>query len=241
MTMMIDRQAARRGRAERQGPTWAALLCAAATLAVAPGARAQDPAPIDKARMTEGMHAYFHGEKWEGPVFFGAGLAAGGVGALLVTRSDELARGAAYPLFGIGLVQLIVGAVVFLRTDAQVARLDQQLAKDPAAFKKEESARIKGVNTQFIALAIIESVLIAGGTATAIVAAQKDCCRTLQGIGLGLAGQGAVTLALDLFAAARAREYTDNLRRFDTASPAAMSLGQPAPMSFGPISIGVRF
>jgi hypothetical protein len=242
MAMTIDRPKASRGRASlRIGRGTAALLCAAAALTAAPGARAQAQTPIDKARMTEDMHAYFHGEKWEGPLFFGAGLAAGGVGAGLLTRGDELARGAAYPLFGIGLVQLIVGAVVFLKTDAQVARLDRQLATDSDGFKKAEGARIKGVNTEFIVLAIIESALIAGGSLTAIVAAQNECCRTLQGIGLGLAGQGAVTLALDLFAAKRALDYTDSLRRFDAGSPAALSPRQPAPLGLGPISVRWSF
>lgn len=240
--MTIDRQSAPSGRASLKiGRGTAALLCAAAALTLGPGARAQAQTPIDQAQMTEGMHAYFHGEKWEGPVFFGAGLAAEAVGAVLLTRRDEIARGAAYPLFGLGLAQLIVGAVVFLRTDAQVARLDRQLATDKGAFKKDESARIKGVNTEFIALAIIESALIAGGALTAIVAAQKECCRTLQGIGLGLAGEGAVMLGLDLFAAKRALDYADNLQRFDAGSPSARSPAQPAPLGFGPISVRWSF
>jgi len=251
--MTIDRHTARRGcaslsggRGERVGRGGArlgvaGLLSLAAAVTVAPPALAEGAPSIDKAQMAEAMHTYFHGEKWEGPVFFGVGLAAGGVGAVLLTRSDDIAKGAAYPVLGIGLVQLIVGAVVFLRTDAQVARLDRQLSTDEAAFKKDESARIAGVNTEFIALAIIESALIAFGAVTAIVAAQKGCCRTLEGVGLGLSGQGAAMLVLDLFAAARARRYTDGLQRFDAGSPAAPLPGGPAPMSFGPISFGFRF
>lgn len=130
---------------------------------------------------------------------------------------------------------------MFFRTDAQVARLDRQLATDPHAFKKDESARIKGVNTEFIVLAIIESALIAGGALTAIVAAQKECCRTLQGIGLGLAGEGAVMIGLDLLAAKRALDYTDNLQRFDAGTPSARSPRQPAPPGLGPISVRWSF
>jgi len=214
----------------------ALCFCAIASISVGRAALAQQPPPLDKARMKEDMHSYFHGEKWEGPFFFGAGLAAAGAGTVLVTRKDEIARGAAYPLYAVGLVQLIVGAVVFLRTDAQVARLDRQLAAKPLEFKSKELTRIKRVNNEFIALAVIESLLVAGGVTTAAVAATHDCCRTLQGVGLGLAGQGAVMLALDLFAAQRAREYTDSLRRFDVTAPLPR-----ASFSVGPISFGTRF
>jgi hypothetical protein len=92
---------------------------------------------------------------------------------------------------------------------------------------------------------VLESVLIVGGATTAVVAAQKNCCRTLQGVGLGLAAQSAVTLMLDLFALARARDYADSLRRFEPPASAAPSPGGAAPMSrgpsIGPISFGGRF
>jgi hypothetical protein len=223
----------------------AAFAAVAAGLFAAPEARAEGEAPIGeapigKAQMTEDMHAYFHGEKWEGPVFFGAGLASAGIGAALITRDDALARGAAYPVFGIGLIQLIVGAVVFLRTDAQVARLDKELATNPAKFKKDESARIKSVNTEFIALAVVESAFVVGGVAMAAIAAQDGCCRTLQGVGLGLAGQGGAMLMLDAFAAARARDYTDSLRRFDAVGAPGARAATPS-LGIGPISVGFQF
>jgi hypothetical protein len=223
------------------GPrAYAALLCAAAaTLAPVPGALAQEAAPTGKGRMADDMRAYFRGEKLEGPFFFGAGAAAVGTGAFLVTRDDEIARGAAFPLFGLGLVQMIVGAVVFLRTDAQVARLERQLQADPAAFKAEESKRIRGVNTQFVALMIVEAALMLGGAGMAAVAAKNDCCRTVQGVGLGIAGESASLLLLDLFAAARARDYADNLARFDPGASSAPP--RPAPLGIGPGALGLRF
>jgi hypothetical protein len=234
----------------RSRARWSALYAAAASalllaLGASREARAQSQGPLDTPRMTEDMHTYFHGEKWEGPVFFGAGLASAGLGAFLVTRDDAIARGAAYPLFGVGLIQLLVGAVVFLRTDAQVAALDKKIALEPAAFKRDERARIGKVNTQFIVLAVVESALIAGGTAMAVLGAQNDCCRTTQGVGLGLAAEGAVMLGLDLFAAARARDYTISLDRFDplrsAASPPGSAPQGSAPLQFGPITLGVRF
>lgn len=183
--------------------------------------------------MADDMHAYFRGEKRAGPFFFGAGLASAGAGALLVTRDDELARGAAYPLFALGLVEMIVGAAVYLRTDAQVARLDTQLKTDPAAFKAAEAERMRKVNNQFVLLMVTEAVFIAGGTAMASVAAQKDCCRAVQGVGLGLAAGGATLLTLDLFAFARGRLYEGSLRRFNPAgTPASVLTARLPPGRF---------
>jgi hypothetical protein len=232
----------RRGRAARNG---AAVLTAAFGLALAQPAAAQSEPTIDRARMAADMRTYFGGEKGAGPLFFGAGLTGVGGGTLMALKGSDIVQGVGFPLIGIGLVQGIVGATLLLRTDEQVAELDAQLATDPAAFKRDESKRIDGVKTSLYALMILESVLIMGGAATAVVAAQKNCCRTLQGVGLGLAAQSAVTLMLDLFALARAREYADSLRRFEPPASAAPSPGGAAPMSrgpnIGPISFGGRF
>ncbi|MEO5730032.1 MAG: hypothetical protein ABI134_23840, partial [Byssovorax sp.] len=63
-------------------PRCAALLSLAASLtaaltvtSVTSVASAQGKTSSYKVRMTEDMHAYFHGEKWSGPFFFGTGLA----------------------------------------------------------------------------------------------------------------------------------------------------------------------
>jgi hypothetical protein len=219
-----------------------ALLAAAGVATAAGDARAQGPVPIDAAHMKTDMHAYFHGEKWAGPFFFGTGVAAASIGAVLLTRSDPVARGAAYPVIGLGIVQALVGAVVFFRSDAQAAKLDAKLASDPAAFKRDETARMLKVKNQFVVLGIVESVFMLGGTVTAAVAARKECCRTLQGVGLGFAAQGAATLMLDLFAAARARDYLQSLDRFDPGAAApAPPPGGRAPLAFGPITFSGTF
>lgn len=234
----------RRGRAGA-GRKTAAVLAAVAGLAVAQPAQAQSEPAVSRAQMAVDMHTYFGGEKGAGPLFFGTGLLGVGAGTGMVLRGGDIVQGAGFPLIGIGLVQSIVGASLILGTNKKVASLDAQLAKDPAGFKRDESKRMEGVNASLFALLVVESVLIVGGATTAVVAAQKNCCRTVQGVGLGVAAQSAVTLMLDLFALARAREYADSLRRFEPSAGGAPSPGGPAPMSlgpsFGPISFGGRF
>jgi hypothetical protein len=220
----------------------AVILGAVLGMTLARPAEAQSGPPLDNAQMAGAMHTYFDGERGAGPLFFGAGLLGVGAGTVMALKGGDITRGAGFPMIGLGLVQGIVGSTLLLGTKKRVATLDAELAKDPAAWKRNESKRMDGVNKSLIALMVIEGVLIAAGTTTAVVAAQKECCRTLQGVGLGLAAESAVTLMLDIFAAARAQEYAENIRRFEPSAGAAFHEGGgAAPMSFRAISFSGRF
>jgi hypothetical protein len=188
----------------RLGIACAALLFAEAALA---------DEPIDQVTMQRELRLYFAGEKAEGIPFLGAGLAAFATGGVLFSRRTALARGAAWPIVIIGVIQTGAGVVVYSRTDAQVARLDEQMASDPAALKKAELARMQRVNNEFAILKWAELGLAAGGVGltTYGIAVDDD---TWKGVGLGLAAQATVMLILDLFAAGRADRYTDALDRF---------------------------
>jgi hypothetical protein len=185
------------------------IACAA--LLFAPRALAEEP--IDQVTMQRELHLYFAGERAEGVPFLGAGLAAFATGGVLFSRRTALARGAAWPIVVIGVIQTGAGIVVYSRTDAQVGRLDEQMARDPGALRSEELARMQRVNTEFVILKWTELGLAAGGVAlTTYGIAQDD--DTLKGVGLGLAAQATVMLILDLFAGGRADRYTDALDRF---------------------------
>ncbi len=218
-----------------------AILCAAIGLTLARPAGAQSEPSLNKTQMGEAMHTYFRGEKQQAPFFIGAGLAGMGAGTVMVLKGGDITRGAGFPMIGFGLIHAIVGGAFLLGTDKRVATLDAALAKDPAAWKRDEIKRMAGVNTTLVALMIVESALIVGGTTTAVVGARSECCRMLQGVGLGLAAEGAVTLLLDIFESARARDYADALQRSDPSLGASPSKGGTASMSFGPLSFSGRF
>jgi len=173
-------------------------------------------ADIDGTEMTRRMERYFTGEKEEGWVFAGVGLAGLGTGALLLTRDDDVARGASIPILAVGAIETLIGVVLLVRTDGQIRERRARIASEPAPFRTEELARIEGVNTSFRVLFWTELAMVVGGTTTAIVAGLNDA-PTWQGIGIGLAAQAAIALVLDLFAAARATRYTRALRDFDPA------------------------
>ena len=228
-------KATRRGRTSHKAWRWVTILGALAGLAGARPAEAQSEEKLDRARMSEQMHAYFHGEKREAPFFLGAGLVGMGAGAVMVSRDSEAVRGAAFPLLGIGLIQAIIGGVLLLNTDRRVRRLDEQMAKAPAALKREEAQRLVGVKTSFIGLMLAEAVMLVGGVTMAAVASSKECCRTLQGIGFGLAVEGWLSFVLDRFAYTRALEYAHALDRFEPKSSASFVPRESTPPRVGPL------
>jgi len=203
------------------------------TLALAPTrAHAQSLDPEQRTMQTR-MEHYFEGEKTEGYVFLGLGLAAAGSSVFLYTREDRVARGAAYPIAAVSLIQIAAGAVLLVRTDGQVADLETQIAKDPAGYRRDETRRMDAVSREFTWLTWGEIALIAAGAGlgTYGALAKKD---TLEGVGIGLAAQSAVMLTLDLFASARAERYRDDLARFHPTTSSASPLGFYVP-------VGARF
>ena len=196
---------------------------ALAVVSIAPHAMAQTVVTaIGATEATGEMHHYFAGEKREGIFFFSAGIlsAAGGV-ALLLEGGDRW-RAAAGPVLAIGLIQLVAGAIVYTRTDAQVAALDAQLSHDPASFDRLERARMERVNAQFRWLEVIESTLALGGAASAFVGAATHTDLAV-GLGAGFAIEGTAMLVLDYLAHQRGRLYQRSLERFAPTIGVSMS------------------
>ena len=162
------------------------------------------------------MHAYFAGEKRESLIFLAFGVASMGAGAGLATRGDPLPRAAGITLASFGLVQAAGAIYYYLSIAPRVRSLDAQISADPAAFRRDELARIGGVNDRFVAFRYTEMALIAGGLGLVAVGHNNDS-RASMGVGLGLSLQAALLLGLDVFAERRSHAYTDALRRFSPA------------------------
>jgi hypothetical protein len=169
---------------------------------------------LDRSAMRTEMKRYFFGEKWQGPFFMGTGAAGLVIGSSLAAQDSDFMRGTGYPMIAVGALQALVGAIIFFRTDAQLARLERLLDQNPTELRARELSRIRRINLQFELLAATESLLLVGGaiTATAGAARRNDL---LKGVGLGLVIESVATLALDLVAAQRALRYTSSLTRFD--------------------------
>jgi hypothetical protein len=168
--------------------------------------------------MQEQMVGYFAAEKAESWLFILVGVVAVGV-AVWLLLSGHAYRGMAYPLIAVGLIQLVVGGTVALRTDAQVAALTRQLAESPSAFQLAEVPRMEGVMRNFELYKGVEIALLLVGVGLAYALRRKEL---VYGVGVGLVMQASLMLVLDLFAEKRGDEYLLALRALPTASaPAA--------------------
>jgi hypothetical protein len=178
-----------------------------------------------QSEMAGHMEDWFDGEQSEAFVFLGFGVASAGGGAYLVTRDDDMARGAGWTLIAVGGLMTIFSITYSLGLSPKHDELKDQLAKDPAAYKREETDRMEAIADRFVLYRWTEVGLFAigAGLATYGLIEDKD---TFTGIGIALAGEAAIVLGLDYFAERRAHTYLDHLHDFDPASASASPLGR---------------
>jgi len=151
---------------------------------------------------------YFAAERRESAVFLACALAAAAASAALAALRSPY-RAMAWPLLAVGLIQLVVGSTIFLRTPGQAARLTRQLREAPAAYRTEETARMQRVQRGFVLYKRIEIGLLALGRA---LASGEGYGRTLYAVGMGLILEAGLMLALDLRAERRAHRYLQMVR-----------------------------
>jgi len=149
------------------------------------------------------IDSYFGAEKLESLLFIIVGALAIALALLLLRRRSRL-RGMALPLIAVALIQLTVGATVYLRSDAQTAQLQQQAREAPTQFKREEAARMRAVIANFELFRRIEIGLLALGMTIVVLLRNREFWFAF---GLGLVLQSGFMLALDHFAEARAHSY----------------------------------
>ena len=200
-----------------------ALLCLAPGVARAEEAPPAAAAPaaggapgagrVDEAQMRDAMHRYFTGERRGGIWLMGVAAPTMALGAGLMFHPDDFARGLAYSMFAVGVIELVGGVTFYLNSKRRVPRFDGLLGSAPAAYREEELKRIHRVHREMHLLEAVElSLIMAGGVMTCAGALQKEYL--LAGIGTGVMIQAGVLLLYDQLAARRARRYDDSLTRF---------------------------
>lgn len=158
--------------------------------------------------MINHMNSYFSAEKQESVIFIAVGLLAVGISVWLWMNGHRL-KSMAYPLVAIAVMQIVVGASVCLRTDAQLTTLSAQLNANPAELKVEETNRMQTVMKNFSIYKAVEMVLLIIGVGMIAFLQRHDLAA---GIGVGLVLQAAFTLTLDIFAEARGADYLSAIR-----------------------------
>lgn len=154
------------------------------------------------------IRRYFGAEKRGSLMFLGTGIAATLFSAAL-WAADHPWKWIGIPFVVLGAIQVVVGATVFLRTDAQVATLVAQARDGPARFRDEESARMQRVVRSFRTYKTVAFVVLALGVA--LVAVSRGRASFLSG-GVGCVVQASITLVLDLAAERHATVYLERVR-----------------------------
>jgi hypothetical protein len=160
------------------------------------------PEPIHRALTT-----YFDGEKNAGLMLFGVGLVVV-TGAMVLFPSRWDLRSFAVTLAVFGLLEVAIGAGLYLKTGPQVERLVLQLTNEPAAFYAMEGPRMTVVQRNFVILESVWLALIAG---SAIAAIWQKRSTTIAGIAFGVLVNVAVFLAFDIIAERRGDRYVQFL------------------------------
>lgn len=192
-------------------------IAALASDVAASGALVHDAAASGAAgrgALEEDVHGYYAGELFSAVFIGGLGLASTGVGAYLVTRESDFARGLGWPLLTLGALEALGGLAYGLSVRGEIEHYGAAFATDASAFRAEEKAHIHGTNTRFIVYRSIELAMAAAGAGMLGygLAANRDAWK---GAGLGTLTVAVPILVLDTFNSARAVRYERDLDRFD--------------------------
>jgi hypothetical protein len=184
-----------------------AFLFAAST------ARAETPAEAKSI-----MRSYFDGEKSGGYVLLGLGITGIATGTFLLKDDCKVRQGMSYPLLAVGALHVVAGVYIGMVSDNRINDFNHEIDVDGQAWTERERDRMDGVSTQFTVLKLVEVGLIAGGAGLAYYGYQKGHQR-VEGAGIGIAIEAAVTLAFDLWASRRANAYADRLDKLEVVTP----------------------
>ncbi len=153
----------------------------------------------------EQVKTYFSAEKNESLLFVAIGIIAIALSIyFFISIKKPFYNGMAYPLIAIALIQLTVGASVYIRSPKDIVRVEQIISTDKSKIQAEEIPRMEAVIKNFLLYRYIEIALITAGLILMFSFSNNDL---LKGIGIGLFIQSAIMLSLDFFAERRGYEY----------------------------------
>ena len=158
------------------------------------------------------IERYFNGEKAESILFAATGIVSVAVAIIFLFLIDGLFyKGAALPLFLLGIILTIVGIHVYRKSDSDRARNVNALEMNPAELQNLELPRMKKVMRNFVVLRITEIILALAGIGIFIYFRKNPAMAWWNGFGIALAVMAVTALCADYFAEKRGHEYTSGL------------------------------
>ncbi len=160
------------------------------------------------------IRIYFTQEKIESIFFLILGLVSIAIALIFwFMIKYSLFNGIAYPFLLIGIIQIVVGTTIILRTTKDIQRVENIVKYDSDKIKSEELPRMEKIMKNFKVYKIIELVLILFGAILFIYFFSSNL-PFWKGLGLGLLIQACIMLALDFIAEDKAAKYIDELGKF---------------------------
>ena len=122
-------------------------------------------------------------------------------------------NGLAFPFMLVGLMQIIVGTTVYIRSPKDIIKVEQFIRHEPQKIQTEELPRMEVVMKSFTFYKWIEIILMLTGIILYILFFNSS--QTFwKGLGLGLLIQASLMLTLDIVAEKRGRIYIQSLTIF---------------------------
>lgn len=162
------------------------------------------------------IEKYFIAEKQESLVFLIIGIAVVLLAVIFqFSAKTMIYRGAAVPLFILGLMQAIAGHTVYMRSDDQ--RISQVYAFDmnPDQLKTTELTRMRKIKTNFLIYRWIEVGVFVAGAALILFFKNQPVKTYWLGFGITLTVMAAELFVADFIAERRAVNYTVLLEHFN--------------------------
>lgn len=163
------------------------------------------------------VEAYFNGEKQESLVFIIIGFTAILVAlTLFFYVKHQWAKGAAWPLLLVGLIQVVVSYTVYTRSDGQRKDIVYKMDMNTQALQEEELPRMEKVMKAFVVYRYSEIGLLVAGIALFLFFRNQPDKQFWVGFGLSLTLQASIMLIADGFAERRGNMYFDGMKSFRT-------------------------
>lgn len=159
----------------------------------------------------EFIKSYFAAEKSESLFFLILGFVAISFSIYgWVKWNEAFYKGIAIPMILIACIQVVVGGTVYFRTDRQLGTLTELYQTNREEFRNQEIPRMDVVMKNFNIYKKIEIAFVLIGIL--LIVTMRIRAFWL-GVGVGMLMQGAVMLALDIFAEQRGEKYQMELNR----------------------------
>ncbi|HEX7846559.1 MAG TPA: hypothetical protein VF476_12230 [Chitinophagaceae bacterium] len=161
------------------------------------------------------IEKYFVAEKQESLWFLIIGIVAVSVAIVFFfILKTQFYRGAAIPLFLVGIILGTVGYTVNKRSDNDRISNVYAYDMDPSHLKQKELPRMESVIKKFVVYRYVEIFLFLIGVALYIYFICDFNNDLWRGFGLALAIMAVIALIGDHFAEKRAKHYTKGLKTF---------------------------